>query len=275
MSNLAEWIPASDFALIKPHEMEWLTNVFNDYSGSPTLEQLWNLMDNAWRDCECDQANPDERLSAFYSHPVWLLNGYFSEQDAQSIYHRKHFADWVVAHAPKRVADFGGGFGSLARMIGEACPETSIDVIEMYPHPVAVERAQRTQNVRYRPSLGSNYDILIATDVFEHVPDPLGLVTETAPALNSGGLFLIANCFFPVILCHLPSTFHFRHSWDAAMQAFGFIKSDTVLYGQAFVKSQGFNLDAARLVEKKSRLLWNLLQHLPEPAASRLARLIF
>jgi len=275
MSHLTEWIKPSDLALIKPDELAWLTNVLNEFNGFPTLEQLWNLMDKPWKELHCDQDIIDQRIETFYSHPVWLLNGIFSEKHEQSVSNRRQFSNWVAAQKPKRVADCGGGFGSLARMIGELCPETSIDVIERYPHPVAIARAEQTPNVRYRSTLGSSYDILIATDVFEHVPDPLGLVSDTASALTPGGRYLIANCFFPVILCHLPVTFHFRYSWSKALQAMGLIAYETVLYGQAFVKANTLNLEAARKVETKSAKLWAILQHLPDPAARRLARAIF
>ena len=84
-------------------------------------------------------------------------------------------------------------------------------MIEPHPHPLAIERARRSLNVRYRAALNGEYDILIATDVFEHVPDSLGLAVETAAALKPDGHYLIANCFYPAALCHLPSTFQFRY----------------------------------------------------------------
>ena len=43
---------------------------------NPTLEQLWELMDQAWQRYGCDNRSPKtDRLSSFYSDPVWLLNG--------------------------------------------------------------------------------------------------------------------------------------------------------------------------------------------------------
>ncbi|MEA1048976.1 class I SAM-dependent methyltransferase [Lamprobacter modestohalophilus] len=130
------------------------------------------------------------RRSRNRAHPVWLLNGLFIEQHAQSLDNRRRFTDWVAAQSPRRVADYGGGFGGLARMIGAACPSAEVEVIEPHPHPLAIERARRSPNVHYRPALDGEYDILIATDVFEHVPDPLGLAAETAAALKPGGHYL-------------------------------------------------------------------------------------
>lgn len=39
----------------------------------------------------------DARIGSFYAHPVWLLNGLFIEQNAQSLANRRGFTDWVAA----------------------------------------------------------------------------------------------------------------------------------------------------------------------------------
>lgn len=229
-------------------------------------------MDEPWRDLDCDPEVMDDRIGAYYSHPVWLLNGLFIEQDPESLENRRQFTDWVAQQNPRRVADFGGGFGGLARMIGEACPDADVEVIEPHPHPAAIARTERTRNVRYSPGLDKDYDILIATDVFEHVPDPLALAAETAMALKSGGRYLTANCFRPVILCHLPQTFHFRFSWDKAMSAMGLVDEGKVGYGQIFVRQGDLNLDAARMIEERSKRLWRFTQHLPGRIAGPLSK---
>jgi hypothetical protein len=40
-------------------------------------------------------------------------------------------------------------------------------------------------------------------------------------AVRPGGHLFIANCFYPVILCHLPCTFHLRYSFDNFCRALG------------------------------------------------------
>ena len=97
------------------------------------------------------------------------------------------------------MADFGGGFGGLARFIGAALPQASVDVVEPHPHPATIALAADTPNVRFVPELSGDYDLLIATDVFEHVPNPIALAASTASHLRVGGSYLIANCFAPVI----------------------------------------------------------------------------
>lgn len=256
-------------------ERSWLEQVFDRYDASfPNLDQIWQLMDEVWEGFDCDPECMDERIGAFYSHPVWLLNGLFIEQHDLSLDNRRAFTDWVAQQAPARIADYGGGFGSLARMVGLACPETSVEVIEPHPHPAAIARAEETANVRYRPALSGEYDILIATDVFEHVPDPLGLVEETARHLRPDGRYLIANCFWPVIACHLPQTFHFRYSWDDALTALGLMPEEMVCYGRSFRRQGPLSLERARGVEQRSRRWFPWLERLPARVRHRASRLI-
>lgn len=268
MTDLTQWIPTDELALIKPEDRQWLADIFEKFAGYPGLEQVWALMDEPWQDLGCDPSVMDSRISAYYAHPVWLLNGLFIEQHPESLNNRAQFKDCVVKLAPNRVAEFGGGFGGLARMIGAELPSATIEIIEPHPTPIGISRAEKTANVRYRPEMLGKYDFLIATDVFEHVPDPLHLLYETAQHLRIGGHYLIANCFFPVIRCHLPQTFHFRHSWDAAMQAMGLEQAEKVAYGRVFIRRGALNLEAARQVEQQSLKLWRVTKYLP----GRLAR---
>jgi len=272
MTDLTKWISADELALITPVDQQWLLGVFERFGGYPELEQVWAVMDEPWRELRCDPEVMDQRIGAYYSHPVWLLNGLFIEQHQQSIENRERFRDWVVKQKPKRVAEFGGGFGGLARMIGDAMPSVEVEVIEPHPHPVAMARAGKTRNVRYQPELSGEYDMIIATDVFEHVPDPLQLVFETANHLRIGGQYLIANCFHPVILSHLPQLFHFRHSWDHALNVLGLRPAEQVVYGRAFLRQGSLYLAPAHQVEKHSRALWHVTQYLPGRVGRPLTR---
>lgn len=115
MADLTQWISADELPLIKLEERQWLAQVFERFGGYPDLEQMWGLMDEAWVSLGCDAEVMDASVDAFYRHPVWLLNGLFIEQHNQSREYREQFKDWVAKHSPNRVAEFGGGFGTLAR----------------------------------------------------------------------------------------------------------------------------------------------------------------
>jgi len=275
MSDLTEWIPAEDLAFISTDEQHWLKVVFERFGGYPSLEQIWSLMDEQWHKLNCNSMAMDSRINAYYSHPVWLLNGLFIDQHSESIDNRRRFTNWVVNQSPRRVADFGGGFGNLAGMIAEACPNAEVEIIEPHPHPLAIGRTARKKNVRYRPELTEDYDILIATDVFEHVPDPLALVAKTAMALRPGSLYLIANYFAPVILCHLPQNFHFRYSWDTALAAMGLDPREKVAHGRVFVRQQMLDICAAREIEQRSKRLWSVTSRLPGCIARPITQMYF
>jgi len=254
--------------LVRDHlgesERSYLFRVFERYQGYPSLQQLWGLMDEQWQAHGCDSQQIDERVSDFYRHPVWLLNGLFIEQDPQSLSHRREFTEWVKQQAPTRVADFGGGFGSLARFIGAALPQALVEVVEPHPHPAAMALATETPNVRFVQDLSGDYDLLIATDVFEHVPDPIALAASTASHLRIGGRYLIANCFRPVIACHLPQLFHLSMGWDHAMRAMGLSPQETVQYGRSYVRTGPLDERGARRTEALARRVYPWVQWLPK-----------
>ena len=254
--------------LVREHlreaERSYLLSVFERYQGYPSLQQLWQLMDEQWQAHGCDPLQMDGRVSAFYHHPVWVLNGLFIEQDPQSLAHRQAFTAWVTQQAPARVADFGGGFGGLARFIGAALPQASVEVVEAHPHPAAIALAADTPNVRFVPELTGDYDLLIATDVFEHVPDPIALAASTASHLRIGGRYLIANCFAPVIACHLPHLFHLSIGWDQAMRAMGLKPLEKVQYGRAFWRTGDLDTQPARQSEVLARRVYPWVQSLPK-----------
>lgn len=189
----------------------------------PSLEQLWGLMDQAWERLGCnDSSTMFDRLATFYSDPVWLLNGMFIEQHAVSMVHRQAITAAVATLAPKQVLDFGGGFGTLARLLASAMPLAEIRICEPYPPRHGIESCKEYSNIRFVPELSSQtVDVLVSTDVLEHVPDPLALLAKMVDAVHPGGHLLIANCFYPVILCHLPCTFHLRYSFDGFCRALG------------------------------------------------------
>lgn len=264
MVELDQLLPGSALACLTVTEQAYLKDVISRCNGLPNLEQLWRLMDEQWQVHQCDPNLMDERIGAFYRHPVWLLNGLFIEQDAESLIHRRAFTDWVVNQTPARVADFGGGFGGLARRIGAQLPSAEVDVVEPHPHAAAIALAAMAPNVSYVPTLNGPYDIVIATDVFEHVPDPIGLAAATAAQLRVGGHYLMANCFLPVIQCHLPQLFHLQIGWDAAMHAMGLQPLARVQYGRVYRRAGGLDEASARKIEALARHVFPFVRRLPK-----------
>lgn len=267
MPDLAKLIPSLILEHLTAEERNYLAEVFARFGGYPNLEQVWQLMDEQWIAFGCDPVHYDARVTAFYRHPVWMLNGLFIEQHAQSLENRRAFTAWVAAQRPGRLADFGGGFGGLARFIGEALPSTQVEVVDPHPHPAAIAVAASTPNVRFVPALSGDYAMLIATDVFEHVLDPIGLAADTAQHLCLGGHYLIANCFQPVILCHLPQLFHLDIAWEALMTNMGLEPGERVQYGRVYRRAGELDVSAARRVGECARRLYPWIRYLPKGQA--------
>jgi len=266
--ELTDYVQSIILQELTTNEKDYLTEVFRRFKGYPSLEQMWTLLDEPWIEYGCDPEHMDERTTAFYRHPVWMLNGLFIEQHIQSLENRQIFTNWVVQQQPARLADFGGGFGGLARFIGDALPNAQVEVVDPHPHLAAIALAATTPNVRFVPELSGEYDVLIATDVFEHVLDPIGLAAQTAKHLREGGgQYLIANCFSPIILCHLPQLFYFQIAWDCSMQAMGLQPGERVSYGRSYQCFAELNIPAARKTAERARKLWPLFQKLPRGRA--------
>lgn len=229
-----------------------------------SLQQLWQAMDAAWDALGLDARNPDPaRLAEFYRDPVWLLNGVFSEQDAESRGHRSAIVAWLQAQPPGAVLDYGGGYGALARMVAAAMPARPVAVYEPFPSQAALARAAAFANLRYVQKLGSNYSYVLCLDVLEHLTNPLTALLELAAALRPGGQLVIANNFYPLIKCHLPGTFHLRYSFAlmarlAGLRRLGLLPgSHAVLYQRVGRRAPWA---ALRLAEQLSRAVYPLLR---------------
>ena len=193
-----------------------LERLLASYSHSPSLEQIWQMMDEVWDRLGCDNRNLNwNKISAFYNHPIWILNGLFIEQHELSMRNRECIADWIKLNGNiAKMVDYGGGMGTLARSIAQINLELQIDIYEPYPTQVAIERLAAYSTIKFVDRLEKEtYDCLVSTDVLEHVSDPLILLAEMIDSVRTGGYLLIANCFHPVIKCHLPQTFHLRYTF--------------------------------------------------------------
>ncbi|MDX2426197.1 MAG: methyltransferase domain-containing protein [Cycloclasticus sp.] len=186
------------------------------------LEEMWFLMDLVWDDFRCDNRNLLlGNIDGFYSHPVWLLNGLFIEQDDTSMGHRYAISEWVSKNKFIKVVDYGGGFGTLARLVATSNRQAIVDIYEPHPSEFGVKRMKEFQNINIVDVLGEQYECLLSTDVLEHVPDPLADFSKMIDSVKVGGYLVIANCFFPVIKCHLPQNFHFRFTFNLFAKMMG------------------------------------------------------
>ena len=218
---------------------------------SDDVEQMWYLLNKVWEEMGCDNKNLDwEKIGAYYAHPVWILNGLFTQYDKLSFSIRESIARYIADKCSKqknscdekyRICDYGGGFGTLAGEIAKVCPNAQIDIYEPFPSVYGKKYIQNFANVKFVDTLESGrYDCLVSTDVLEHVDDPMATFGEMLVSLKPGGEALIGNCFYPVIECHLPKNFHFRYTFDFLARFFGLKKLGNIKgaeYVQIFIKT--------------------------------------
>lgn len=236
-----------------------------DKSLTSDLEQMWYLMDLIWDDYACDNRNLNwENIGAFYSHPVWLLNGLFIEQDEESMGHRHAISDWISEQGFKNVVDYGGGFGTLARLVAEKNQEINMNIYEPHPSEFGLKRANEFSNINIIGKLDNRYNCLMSTDVLEHVPDPLADFSEMIKSVKVGGSLVIANCFFPVIKCHLPQNFHFRYTFNMfakmmGLEVVGLLEGSHATVFKK-VEEKAFSWKKIRTYEKISKVAFPVIE---------------
>jgi 2-polyprenyl-6-hydroxyphenyl methylase/3-demethylubiquinone-9 3-methyltransferase len=229
------------------------------------LEQMWFLMDLVWDYYGCDSKNLDwEKIGKFYSHPIWLFNGLFIEQHNVSMGHRHAISDWIVQNKFKGVVDYGGGFGTVARLIAQKDKAIKMNIYEPHPSDFGLRRASEFSNIYFVYKLSESYDCLVSTDVLEHVPDPLKDFASMIKSVKQDGYLIIANCFYPVIKCHLPRTFHFRYTFNQfakmmGLEVVGLLEgSHATIYKKVEEKKR--NWLKIRLLEKLSKIVFPIIE---------------
>jgi len=243
------------------------------------LEQIWYLMDLVWEDLGCDNKHLNwGKISKFYSHPLWLLNGLFIEQHTVSMKHRHAISDWIIAKNFKKILDYGGGFGTLARLIAQKKPQLKIFIYEPHPSDFGLKIIKEFKNIHVINKIEERYDCLVSTSVLEHLPDPLNEFEKMIKCVEINGYLLIANDFYPVIKCHLPQTFHLRYSFNLFARMMGLKivglleESPAIIYK----KTQEIkpNWGKIRFFEKLSKTLFPVIEVL-KPVLRPIKRTIF
>ncbi len=230
-------------------------------NGRIKVEDIWRMVDDAWDELRCDNRNLDwNQIDKFYRHPVWLVNGLFIEQDDVSMQHRHAISGWIVRNNFKRVLDYGGGFGILARLIADKDAAIKVDVYEPYPTEFAIAKAANYSNISFVSSLEKDYDCIISYTVLEHVIDPLKLFSQMVESLRKDGYMIVANDFSPVVKCHIPFNFHLRYTFNIIAQLMGLKLIGPCKNSPATIfqneKIIYFNWPRIRFYENVSRILF-------------------
>lgn len=246
----------------------------------PAVEWVWQEMDRVWIELGLRNALPLSlnQIGEFYSSPVWVMNGLFTMMDPISATHRKSIAAYLASFECSAVADYGGGFGMLAREIAQQNTGASVSIVEPYPCPLAKNLLIESSRIEFIPELSKSlhYDAVAAQDVLEHVEDPIGLAFELGNSVRFGGLIIFANCFYPVIKCHLPHTFYLRHTFRYVVQALGLQFLGRVPgaeHALAFRRVGKMDINAGRRAELLFRVIGPIL-NVVHPIIARLKHLL-
>lgn len=237
----------------------------SEYVNGIDLKRLWQLLDQTWDDLSESQQNPSNLsnfLYNYYQHPVWLINAAFSESDRETICDRLAAVRLITHVHPRKILDFGGGIGTVARLCYLNLPQAEIiDVVDIteFRHTIT-QYLSDFPTIRVLEKPEPTYDAVICTEVLEHLIDPISTVVEINQLLRIGGSFAASWSFFPCIKCHLPQNFHLRRlmPWIIRSLGFGFYgfeRRGTMVY--SFVKHSEVTsrmLKQARLFELISRL---------------------
>ena len=260
-------------------QARWLSSVEIAYletlpKNLPSVEWVSEELDRIWFQQGLVNSLPlnNELIGAYYSHPVWLMNGIFSACDPASLSHRTLIARYLRSSGVKRVADYGGGFGQLALCTAAEIKSAEIFIVEPYPSQVGIERLRAEPRIQIVPTLAAdNYDAVVAQDLLEHVEDPINLAHQIANSVRIDGYVIFANCFFPTIESHLPSTFHLRHTFPFVMKALGLRQVGSITgaeHIQVYQRVGKLYFKKARKAEAISRLIGPVLNYLGERKSS-------
>ena len=267
----------------KTLQRHWLTDEQLEYlagvpSERPPVEWVWTQMNQVWHRLGLNSTRPldPKAIGAYYAHPIWLVNGIFTATDPDSARHRSAVARYLGTNRLTRVADFGGGFGELARRILDQYPTSVVDVIEPFPSAASRALLELYEGGQFVDDLRGSYDAVVAQDVLEHVVDPIGLAIRLAQATRPGGVLVFANCFYPVIECHLPATFYLRRTFSYVMAGLGLVDRGPVEgaeHAHVFDRGATLNVDRCYKRDGVARAVGpvlNLAATLVRPALKRL-----
>ena len=244
----------------------------------PTVEWVWAEMDRVWDDCGLDNSKPfcEQDIGSFYGHPVWIMNGLFTEKDDVSMEHRKSITKYLKQHDLFNVADYGGGSGVLAGQIALYFENAKVEIVEPYATEFFKQKLSCHSSVSFVDNYShDSYDCILAQDVLEHVENPIETAFQMATHIRQGGYVIFANCFYPVIKCHLPSTFYLRHTFKWVMGKMGLTYIGLVPgaeHALIFQKNQTLVLDKAISYARKVKVMGLLLNKLV-PVAGKVKRL--
>lgn len=164
----------------------------------------------------------------------------------------------------------------MALALRRVISDSNVTVIEPYHSDYGAARLRDDSMIAVKEELPKcAFDAVIAQDVLEHVEAPVNLAWDISQSVKKGGLIIFANCFFPYIKCHLPSTFHLRHTFPWVMKKMGLQYQGVIkgaYHAQVFIKKRELDLNAALHAEESSKRVGVLLNNRFSTLVSKIKR---
>jgi len=151
-----------------------------------------------WTQRGVDPGNPDSLLAFYNAGMTEAYELMHWHGGGLGRYPTQHvMAAWLARQVgARRVLDYGTGVGSAAIMLARkgfevAAADISAPLLDFARKRFAARGLEVDTFLlpRERPPR-SRFDVAMCVDVFEHVPDPAGLVSEIAAYLRTGGLLV-------------------------------------------------------------------------------------
>ena len=109
---------------------------------------------------------------------------------------KKHIQTILSKNNNWKILDIGCGY-SANEFANTICDVQDLSKFYEGKNFVKLEKKQL-------PFKDNQFDFVIASHVLEHVEDPLIVLSIMIDSVRINGYLVIANCFYPVIKCHLP-----------------------------------------------------------------------
>ncbi len=231
----------------------------------PSNQWVWDEIDRVWESLGLNnkKAFLEQDIESFYNHPVWIMNGLFLEADPLSKRHQINIAKFIDENNIKKIADYGGGSGVFAEFLFKRNPLIATDIIEPYALEFFKKKILPYTSINFVNNFTcNNYDAVISQSVLEHVEKPIETAYKMAHHTKEGGLVIFADCYYPLIKCHLPSTFYLRHTFKFIMKKMGldFVgRIPNAEHALIFRRKQYLDLNAALSHLKIVKLIGRLL----------------
>lgn len=232
------------------------------------IKEIWSEMDKAWDTIILNTSNPtDEELKQFYRHPVWALNGIFVKQDSESLLHRLSISAYCKKLSVSRIIDYGGGSGFLVETINKSYEKKIAFSYDPFNESELISLTNEDIVAA---------DVIIIQDVLEHVRYPVEQFQNIINCSKIGTIFIVANCFYPVIKCHLPTNFYLRYTFSllfmiAGLQYVGKVQGAS--HVNIYRKKKELNNKRIQSLNYLAKLLGPLLNLILDPIKSNIKKL--